>query len=272
MSELVRTGKTSSSEIREAGIYLFSVATIAAGILNLIWDDFDSGHQPIGDLGVHIPGVSIFAYITGMWLILSGAAILWRQTVKAGALMTAAIYFVFALFSLPLFYAMIHKYGFHVTLILGIFGRMFQQLILVAGCVVLYASVAPNPTVWRERVLLAARWTFGLSSALFGVAHLSNVKGPLSMVPNWLPLAAKFWIIFTGIAFLLAGIAILSNILSRLATWLLCLMLVIFEVALVPIIFGCPHVHQAWGASAYNLAVAGAVWIFATSDPTPARE
>jgi hypothetical protein len=85
-------------------------------------------------------------------------------------------------------------------------------------------------------------------------------------------LGARFWVIFTGIAFLLAGIAILSGTLSRLATWLLLLMLVMFEVALVPIIFGYPRVHQAWGASAYNLAVAGAVWIFAISTPTPARE
>jgi uncharacterized membrane protein len=258
--------------MKKAGTYLFSLATISAGILDLVWGDFDSGHQPIGDLGVHIPALATFAYITGIWLIVSGTAILGRRTMKAGALMTGAIYLVFGLFSLPLFSVMIHKYGFHLTLILGILGRMFQQFIVVAGCVVLYASVAPTLPIWRERAPLVARWTFGLSSALFGVAHLSNVKGPLSMVPKWIPLGATFWVIFTGIAFLLAGIAILSGILSRLATWLLLLMLVIFEVALVPIIFGYPHVHQAWGASAYNLAVAGAVWIFATSTPTPARE
>ena len=66
---------------------------------------------------------------------------------------------------------------------------------------------------------------------------------------------------------MLAGLAILSGILNVLAARLLALMLLIFEVPLVPTIFGYPHVHQAWAASAYNLAVAGAVWIFAASLP-----
>jgi uncharacterized membrane protein len=120
----------------------------------------------------------------------------------------------------------------------------------------------------QQKVPTIACWTFGLSGFLFGVAHLSNVQEPLPMVPKWMPIGGTFWVVFTGIAFALSGNAILSGFLSRLATWLLLLMLLIFEVALVPIAFGYPHLHQAWGASAYNLAVAGAVWIFATLTPS----
>jgi hypothetical protein len=67
-------------------------------------------------------------------------------------------------------------------------------------------------------------------------------------VPKWMPIGGTFWVVFTRIAFALSGNAILSGFLSRLATWLLLLMLLIFEVVLVPIAFGYPHLHQAWGA------------------------
>jgi hypothetical protein len=40
----------------------------------------------------------------------------------------------------------------------------------------------------------------------------------------------------------------------------------LFEaLVLVPLPLARPHDHVAWGASAYNLAAVGAVWIFAES-------
>jgi uncharacterized membrane protein len=265
MSEFAESANSDRLAVMRFGVYLLGLATIFAGILDLIWGDFDSGHQPIGALGVHIPGRAMFAYITGIWMILAGTAILWRRTARVGALATAVIYFIFGMFSLPRFYTMPHKFGFHITLILGVFGEMLQQFIVVAGCMVLYAYFAPPASRLTAKAPLVARLTFGLSGVLFGLGHFTNPKGPVHMIPQWMPFGALFWILISGIGFMLAGLAILSGILNVLAARLLALMLLIFEVALVPIIFGYPHVHQAWGASAYNLAVAGAVWIFTAS-------
>lgn len=68
----------------------------------------------------------------------------------------------------------------------------------------------------------------------------------------------------TGIAFVLAGLAIVSEVLDVLAARLLGLMLLVFSLlVLTPSIFASPHNHVAWGANAYNLTAAGAAWIVA---------
>src|SRR5262245_19406387 len=111
--------------VTRVGVYLYGLATMAAGILDLIWGDFEVAHQPIGALGDHIPGRMIFAYITAGWLILAGAAILWRRSARAGALATAIIYLVFAMFWLPRFYTAPHVLGFRLTLFIGLLAGIF---------------------------------------------------------------------------------------------------------------------------------------------------
>ena len=70
----------------------------------------------------------------------------------------------------------------------------------------------------------------------------------------------------TGVAHLLAGIAILSGVLAVPASRLLTLMLVIFG-ALVwgPSLFANPRVHMVWAGNAINLALIGAAWVVADS-------
>src|SRR5229473_2835272 len=91
-----------------AGVSVYAAGSIAAGILDLIWGDFEAAHQPIQAFGDYIPGREILAYIAAIWLIAGGAAILWRRTAQVGALALAAIYFIFAAFWLPRFYTAPH--------------------------------------------------------------------------------------------------------------------------------------------------------------------
>jgi uncharacterized membrane protein YphA (DoxX/SURF4 family) len=93
------------------------------------------------------------------------------------------------------------------------------------------------------------------------------------MVPKWMPLGGGFWAILSGIAFILAGIAILSGILDVLAARLLALMLLVFSVlVLAPGALARSHNHVAWGSNGYNLAAVGAVWILAESIAAKRRE
>jgi len=96
--------------------------------------------------------------------------------------------------------------------------------------------------------------------------HLTGVKDNAIYVPKWMPLGGEFWTIVTGICFILAGLAILSEILDVLAARLLALMLFVFSVVtLLPKIFAFPHAHDVWGGNAYNLAAVASAWILAAS-------
>lgn len=247
-------------------MYLLGLASVAAGIMDLVWGEFEAAHQPIQALSDHIPGVKILAYIAAIWLIAGGAAILWRATARAGAAALAIIYFIFAAFLFPRFYTAPHFLGHHLGVYIVVLASVGQQLILVVAAVIVSASrgsTLSGDSLSRGAALIA-RWTFGLCSVDFGLGHLTAVHDVAPMIPHWMPLGGAFWIVLTGIAFVLAGLAILAGILDVLAARLLALMLLIFSAfVLAPMIFSYPHNHIAWGGNAYNLAAVGAAWIFA---------
>jgi len=237
-----------------APLYVYAAGSIAAGILDLIWRDFEAAHQPIQALGDRIPGREILACIAAIWLIAGGTAILWRRSARAGAWALAAIYLCFAAFWLPRFYTAIHMLGFSFSLLTGLLVGVFQQLILVAAAAILIGKTS------------FVRWIFGLASIDFGLAHFTGVRQVAAMVPKWLPFGGNIWAILTGIAFVLAGIAILARTHDLLAARLLALMLLVFSViVLAPRPFARPHDHVTWGSNAYNLAAVGAAWLAAES-------
>jgi uncharacterized membrane protein len=236
--------------------WVYAAGAIAAGVLDLIWGDFEAAHQPIQALGDHIPGRQILAYAAAVWLIAGGAAILWRRTSRAGGWALAAIYSIFAAFWLPRFYTAVHAMGWSIPLVIGLLAGIAQQLILVAAGILETSRPKMRPI----------RWTFGLSSVVFGLAHLTGVRQVAGMVPKWMPFGGDFWTVLTGVAFVLAGLAIVAGIRDVLAARLLALMLLVFSViVLAPRPLAQPHNHVPWGSNAYNLAAVGAAWMLAES-------
>jgi uncharacterized membrane protein YphA (DoxX/SURF4 family) len=245
------------------GIYVFGLSSATVGVMDFIWGDFDPAHQPIQAFGDHIPGREILAYITAVWMIVGGAAILWRRSARAGGAALAIIYFVFAIFWLPRFYTAPHYLGFRIPVFIGVSAGLGIELIACAGGALIYASLATSSSSW-PRTILISRWIFGLCSINFGVNHLDAVADNLGYVPKWMPLGGAFWTILTGICFVLAGLAIVSGIQDVLAARLLALMFFAFNlIALPPFIFANPKEHGAWGGNAINLAFVGAGLIFA---------
>src|SRR5580692_12806115 len=250
------------------GIYVYGLSSATVGVMDFIWDDFDPAHQPIQAFGDHIPGREILAYITAVWMIAGGTAILSRRGARAGGAALAIIYFVFAIFWLPRFYTAPHYLGFRIPVFIGVAAGVGIELIAFAAGALIYASLSMHSASW-PRMILIARWIFGLCAIDFGVNHLDAVGDNLGYVPKWMPLGQAFWVILTGICFVLAGLAILSRIQDVLAARLLALLFFAFNVFSLPqFIFADPKVHTAWGGNAFNLALVGATWIFADAIAT----
>jgi uncharacterized membrane protein len=134
---------------------------------------------------------------------------------------------------------------------------------LVAPAAIVYASGASSDSLLQKRAAIAARWMLGLPPVLFGLFHLIGLRVFATIVPHWMPFG-YFWAGLTGIAFILAGIAICSGIIDVLAARLLALMLLLFEgLVEAPPIFIRLHDQATWGAAVYNVTAIGACWMFA---------
>ncbi len=250
-------------ELMRVGVWFYGLATVVTGILDIAWGDFEASHQPIQSLGQHIPGQHVLAYIAGVWLVTAGMAILWQRTARIGAAASAMIYLIFALLWLPRFYTATHAFGFRIGVLIFVLGGVAGQLLLVAPAAMVYATTTATDPVWRERAANAGCWLLGLPPIAFGLGHLINLPAYARFVPHWVPFGI-FWILLTGIAFLLAGSAIVSGIWDVLAARLLALMLLVFEATVeIPPVFVQPHSQVAWGGALYNLTAIGACWIFA---------
>ena len=256
-----------------AGVTLYGLASAACGVMDLIWRDFDRAHQPIQAFGDHIPGSGIMAYTTAIVMIAGGVAILWRRSARAGAAALAIIYFIFAIFWFPRLYTAPHFLGQRISVYVGVLAGVGMELIAFAGGALVYVTLAGSATPkssssapWPQwpRAILIARWIFGLCAIDFGLNHLLDVKDNLIYAPKWMPFGPGFWVMLTGICFVLAGLAILSGIQDALAARLLGLMFLAFNLFALPqFIFADPHEHAAWGGNAFNLALVAACWILA---------
>jgi uncharacterized membrane protein len=245
------------------GIAVYGAASAAAGVLDLIWGEFEPAHQPLQAWGDHIPGMRILAYIAAVWLIAGGAAMLWPRTLRFGAGALAILYGIFVFFPLPRFYTAPHFLGYGAATYIGALGSVCEQVILFVAAAVVWQSQTARGLQSR-RAATIARWTFGLCPVVFGLSHLTAVWAVLPLIPKWMPLSGTFWAVLTGIAFVLAGVAIVSGVLDALAAWLLGLMLLLFSaLALTPLIFTAPRDHVSWGGDVYNLTAVGAAWIMA---------
>jgi len=108
-----------------------------------------------------------------------------------------------------------------------------------------------------------ARLLYGLPMLAFGIMHFLNVSDMVGMVPSFMPGGAELWVYITGVALILAGLAIVGSIvvsgLSGLTYWaciLLGVMLISFVVALHLPAGNMPMILK-------DLGLAGGAWALA---------
>ncbi|MFK7953685.1 MAG: DoxX family protein [Ekhidna sp.] len=98
--------------------------------------------------------------------------------------------------------------------------------------------------------------------AMFGFFHLMGANGMTGMVPSFLP-APIFWVYLTGLALILAAVAIIIGKKAKLATQLLGLMLVSFAV-LIHLTGFLNGDQVSSGMFLKDLALGGSAWFMSS--------
>jgi uncharacterized membrane protein YphA (DoxX/SURF4 family) len=237
------------------GSRVYGLGAVALGLVGLVWGDFATVWQPVQ---ADVPHREALAYVAAACLLSAGVAIQRRRSAPAGLLVLAILYCIFALLWLP------RVVGY--PQIFGTWGGFLEEMALVAAASVVYASLLPRGSADSVRTYQIGRLSFGVCVLSFGLGHFFAIPETAAMVPGWIPPGRQFWAVATGVAHLLAGVAILSGVLDVLGSRLLTLMLAAFG-ALVwaPALFAQPREHMAWAGNAINLALIGAAWAVADS-------
>jgi uncharacterized membrane protein YphA (DoxX/SURF4 family) len=245
------------------------LGAIALGLVGLAWGDFATVWQPIQALPFDVPHRAALAYVAAAGLLSAGVAIQWRRSARAGFPVLAVLYLIFALLWLP------RVIGF--PQLFGTWGGFLEEMSLVSAAVLAYASLRPGDSVRASRTVQVSRLFFGVCVLSFGLGHFFALPQTAAMVPQWIPPGQQFWAVATGVAHLLAGVAILAGVLDVLGSRLLTAMLATFG-ALVwaPALYAQPREHMVWAGNAINLALVGAAWVVADSiaarrQPRPER-
>jgi uncharacterized membrane protein YphA (DoxX/SURF4 family) len=63
---------------------------------------------------------------------------------------------------------------------------------------------------------------------LFGVGHFMKAVPMSNMVPSYMPVSQSFWIYLTGVALILAALSYLTGVFTKLAAFLLAIMVLCF--------------------------------------------
>ena len=243
------------------GRHVFGIGIMAIGLACLVWGDFITG-QPVPN---DFPHRIALAYTVAAFLLCAGIIMQWRRSASVGAAALAAYYLVIVIIVMhgPVLLARFKEYG--------VYEGLAEQFAIAAAALIVYATTARIPAPVGARLTLIGQLTLGLCALIFGGAHFVYMNFTAPLVPKWLPPSQVFWGYLTGVAFILAGLAILSRMQARLAAILLAVMLATFTLLVhVRILFADHKTQFNWTELAINLAILGAAWVVADSFAPPA--
>src|SRR6202161_774600 len=200
------------------GWRVYGLGVMALGMACLAFGNFDPGQPVPGNL----PARTVLAYAAGAFMVVAAAAVEWRRTAAWGA---AALTVYYALFVVILMNGrlLLTDYAVFVT-----YENIAMQLAIAAGGLIIYATTARIDAALAARLTRLGQLAFGVCALVFGGAHFVYMNNTASLVPKWLPPTQEFWGYATGVAFVAAGVAILSGVQARLAAILMTAMLASF--------------------------------------------
>jgi uncharacterized membrane protein len=224
---------------------LYALAAILLGAIGIYFHDFAMNWQPVP------PGIAartLLAYLSGLLLVVGGGAILWPRGERGGALVLAICFGLWVvLLHLPIALAepgALYKWN-----------GVAEIAFLAAGGIALFGASGDA----RGTLGTSARLIGGVCAICFGSTHLAYIPQTADFVPAWIPPSKVFWAYFTGVAYIAAGLALVSRIQARLAATLTAAMMACFVVLLhIPRLIGQPASRFEWTMTAVAATLTGA--------------
>src|SRR5579863_8875221 len=91
-----------------------------------------------------------------------------------------------------------------------------------------WSGLAEQLALGRAGALKDGVRVFAVCLLTFGGAHFFYLEETAALVPSWLPPGQRFWAATTGLAHLMAGLALLSGVLAQLASLIVTVMFASF--------------------------------------------
>jgi len=242
------------------GWRVYGLGVMALALVCLALGDFLPGQTVPKDFPVR----TALAYAVGGFMLVASAAIEWRRTAAWGAAALTAYYTLIVVILMGGRVVLRHYAEFIA------YSNAAEQLAIAAGGLIVYAASAKIEAALAARLTRLGQLAFGVCLLFFGGAHFVYMNLTAPLVPKWLPPTQEFWGYATGIAFIAAGVAILTGVQARLAAILLTAMVASFTLLVHgPMLLTDPSSHMIWAENATNLVVMGAAWVVADSLARP---
>ena len=211
-----------------------------------------------------IPAHFFWANFTGVALIAAAVSIATGKLARRAAILLGAGFFLCAVF-------------YHGPKLVDVLRDVsertcaFETLALCGGAWVLAGILPKEPDehfVWNvaaDGLVWPGLFLIAVSMAIFGVDHVIVDRYVATLIPSWIPWHL-FWVYFTALGFIVAGVSIVSRKYLQLTGVMLGLMFFLWVVLVhAPRIARSPHNGNEWNSGFVCLAMSGCAFILAAA-------
>ena len=247
----------------------YALALIVYAIQQFAYADFRDVFFPPWQSNLFL--LPMWAYIFGLQLLVSAAAIILGKKAREAALILGTVFLILFCFAhVP--YELISEP--HSSWHLGVWANALKELALAGGAFVIAGSYSDTlPETARDSLLLRllkfigpfGELFFSTTMICFGIGHFLYTEPISTMVPAWIPDHLS-WTYFAGVALICSGAAIILDIRTRIIAGLLGLMILLWFIFLhLPSAIADPYVARGNElASAFDaLAFSGIAFLIA---------
>jgi uncharacterized membrane protein len=184
-------------------------------------------------------------------LVLFGAGLLSKRTLRLAAMALGALLFLAALI------LDVHKYAAHPA------SSLYRTRLFEPIAIACFAWLLPERDATPSFLDRAGRYLLALSLIVFGVDHYLALSSIGTLIPNWIPWHV-FWIAFFGAGFIAAGLSVGLHVLFRWGTACLGMMYAIWVCTLhLPSVLNALHDPDKWSSLLIAVSFWGGSWALA---------